>query len=62
MKTLLRVVLWAASLAAFLWLLTIAEEHDREDCEVRIAQELGTTARYLNGHCLVKGYGRFDGR
>lgn len=62
MKTLMVVVLWAAAIAALIWLMDIAGEHDREDCEVRIAQKLGTTARYINGHCMVKGYGRFDGR
>lgn len=62
MKTLLKVVLWVAGIAAFIWLLGVAGEHDRQDCEVRIAQELGTTARYIDGHCMVKGYGRMDGR
>nr|DAI83483.1 MAG TPA: hypothetical protein [Bacteriophage sp.] len=23
---------------------------------------VSTTAVYINGHCMVKGYGRFDGR
>lgn len=31
-----------------------------EDCEVRIAEKLNTTAVYIDGHCMVKGYGRFQ--
>jgi hypothetical protein len=29
--------------------------------EERVAKELNTTAVYINGRCMVKGYGRFDG-
>lgn len=32
------------------------------DCEERLAKELNTTAVYINDHCMVKGYGRADGR
>ncbi|MEA3808553.1 hypothetical protein VBK47_15615 [Enterobacter hormaechei] len=55
-------LLWVGGISLFALLVCFAGEHDREDCEVRIAKELNTTAVYINGHCMVKGYGRFDGR
>jgi hypothetical protein len=61
-KPLIRALLWCGALALFLLLFSWAGESDREDCEVRIARELNTTAVYINNHCMVKGYGRFDGR
>ncbi|HDG1667839.1 TPA: hypothetical protein PFE31_002091 [Kluyvera ascorbata] len=62
MKIVIRVLLWIGGISLFILLISMAGEHDREDCEVRIAKELNTTAVYINGHCMVKGYGRFDGR
>ncbi|GDB17696.1 hypothetical protein HmCmsJML134_00146 [Escherichia coli] len=62
MKILARLVLWGGGIALFIMLLGWAGESDRNDCEERIAKELSTTAVYINGHCMVKGYGRFDGR
>lgn len=62
MKTTIRVLLWIGGILLFCFLISIAGDHDREDCEVRIAKELNTTAVYINGHCMVKVYGRFDGR
>lgn len=47
---------------ALLFLAAVAGESDRADCEERIAKELNTTAVYINNHCMVKGYGRADGR
>lgn len=62
MKTVIRVLVWIVAIAVFFQLIVWAAESDRKDCEVRIAKELNTTAVYINGHCMVKGYGRFDGR
>lgn len=59
MKTLL---LWIIGLSAFVYLITWGDELDRKDCEERIARKLNTTAVYINSHCMVKGYGRADGR
>lgn len=62
MKAVVRVLLWVAGITLFIWAMALAGESDRENCEVRIARELNTTAVYINNHCMVKGYGRFDGR
>lgn len=56
------ILLWIIGIAAFAYLMAWAGERDREDCEVRLAKELNTTAVYINNHCMVKGYGRADGR
>lgn len=61
-KIAIRVLLWAGGISLFILLIAMAGESDREDCEVRIARALNTTAVYINNHCMVKGYGRFDGR
>lgn len=62
MKTVIRIFLWIVAIAVFAQLIVWANESDRKDCEERIAKELNTTAVFMNGHCMVKGYGRFDGR
>lgn len=62
MKPLLKVALWVAGIVAFCSLLYWADKSDQEDCEVRIAQELNTTAKYIDGKCMVKGYGSMNGR
>lgn len=62
MKIVRNILLWIIGIAAFAYLMTWAGETDREDCEVRLAKELNTTAVYINNHCMVKGYGRADGR
>lgn len=54
--------LWIVGIVAFGYLLALGGESDRKDCEERIAKELNTTAVYINNHCMVKGYGRIDGR
>ncbi|EAA6471173.1 hypothetical protein DMS41_19795 [Salmonella enterica] len=56
------IVGWIAGLWLFFLLLGWAGEQDRKDCEERIATELKTTAVFINNNCMVKGYGRFDGR
>ncbi|HCJ7390024.1 TPA: hypothetical protein NVL70_002815 [Enterobacter hormaechei subsp. xiangfangensis] len=62
MKTLSTVLLWIAGIAALGFLMNWAAESDRKDCEERLAKKLNTTAVYVNNHCMVKGYGRADGR
>ena len=62
MKIVIRILLWGGGISLFVLLVSMAGEHDRKDCEERIAKELSTTAVYINGHCMVKGYGRIDGR
>lgn len=62
MKTVIRAHIWVIGLSQLLLLFLLAGEHDRDDCKVRIANDLNTTAIYINGHCIFKGYGRFDGR
>lgn len=59
MKTFL---LWMLGAVALFFLAAVTQESDRADCEERIAKELNTTAVYINNHCMVKGYGRADGR
>lgn len=62
MKLALQILCWAAGIAALCFLMWWAGESDRIDCEERVAKELNTTAVYINNHCMVKGYGRADGR
>lgn len=50
-----------AGIVGFLMLINEAKEPARKDCEEELAKKLGTTAVYINGHCMVKGYGRADG-
>ena len=57
-----KIVCWVIVVAAFIALLGWADRSDQEDCEVRIAKELGTTAKYIDGKCMVKGYGRINGK
>jgi len=58
----LKIAKWAIGVAVIIALMAWADTSDREDCEVRIAKELGTTAKYIDGKCMVKGYGRINGR
>lgn len=62
MKVVRNILLWVIGIYGFGLLLTFASESDRKDCEERLAKELNTTAVYTNNHCMVKGYGRADGR
>ncbi|EME5571300.1 hypothetical protein VY397_004219 [Salmonella enterica] len=62
MKTVTRVLFWVVAIAVFAQLIAWADESDRKDCEERVAKELNTTAVFVNGRYMVKGYGRFDGR
>jgi len=59
---LFRVFMWCIGAASIIALMAWADTSEREDCEVRIAKELGTTAKYMDGKCMVKGYGRINGR
>ncbi|MFH2557779.1 hypothetical protein ABK736_20360 [Klebsiella aerogenes] len=58
----LKILFWIGAIVALCYLMGWADESDRKDCEERIAKELNTTAAYINNHCMVKGYGRADGR
>lgn len=62
MKAIRTLTLWIIGIAGLCYLMAWAGESDRKDCEERIARELNTTAVYINNHCMVKGYGRVDGR
>ncbi|ELI8317776.1 hypothetical protein ACIUVW_004002 [Yersinia enterocolitica] len=62
MKAARNILLWVIGISGFVLLLIFASESDRKDCEERLAKELNTTAVYINNHCMVKGYGRADGR
>ncbi|MEL5405974.1 hypothetical protein [Serratia nevei] len=62
MRRIKGILLWIIGLLAFAYLIGWGAELDRRDCEDRIAKELNTTAVYINNHCMVKGYGRADGR
>lgn len=62
MKVVRNIFFWIIGIAGFFWLLDYASESDRAACEDRLAKELNTTAVYINNHCMVKGYGRADGR
>lgn len=62
MRVTLKILFWIGAIVALCYLMGLAGESDRKDCEERIAQELNTTAVYINNHCMVKGYGRADGR
>ena len=52
---------WFVGIVMFFMLIGFAGESARKDCEEELAKKLGTTAVYINGHCMVKGYGRADG-
>lgn len=62
MKLVKNILLWVIGISCFVLLLIFASESDRKNCEERLAKELNTTAVYINNHCMVKGYGRADGR
>lgn len=66
MKTLALVALWLTLtffiIAGSIWATAYDAKQKSEACEGRIANELNTTAIYIDGHCMVKGYGRFNGR
>lgn len=62
MKKVITAAFWILVAVIFCLLARLAIGDAREDCEVRVAKKLNTTAVYMNGHCMVKGYGRFDGR
>ncbi|AVG34840.1 hypothetical protein [Enterobacter asburiae] len=62
MRSLFKILCWVAGICSFFYLIGLAGESDRKDCEERLAKELNTTAVYINNHCMVKGYGRADGR
>ncbi|WP_436882814.1 hypothetical protein [Enterobacter asburiae] len=59
MKTIITVTFWIVVAVIFCLLTHLAIGDAQEDCEVRVAKKLNTTAVYMNGHCMVKGYGRF---
>ena len=61
-KWVVRIFFWVIGIVMFFMLLNCAGELDRKNCEERIAKELNTTAVYINEKCMVKGYGRADGR
>lgn len=62
MKIARNIILWIIAIFAFFYVLNIASQSDIDHCEVDIANRLHTTAVYVDGHCMVKGYGRWDGR
>lgn len=62
MKTARNIILWIIGIVAFIFVLNAASESDINHCEVDIAKKLNTTAVYVDGHCMVKGFGRWDGR
>ncbi|POZ17028.1 hypothetical protein C3Z09_08255 [Lelliottia aquatilis] len=62
MKKLTTAAFWIVVTVLFCLMVRWTIGSAQEDCEVRVAKELNTTAVYMNGHCMVKGYGRFDGR
>ena len=62
MRTTFKILLWVCGIATFCALLSWAGDFDKSDCEVTLAKKLNTSAVYYRGHCLVKGYGRVDGR
>lgn len=62
MKLAFQILCWVGGITALCFLMAWAGESDRKDCEERLAKELNTTAVYINNHCMVKGYGRADGR
>lgn len=62
MRKITTAAIWIAAAILFCLLAYWAIGSAQEDCEVRVAKELNTTAVYINNHCMVKGYGRFDGR
>lgn len=62
MKLAFQILCWIGGISAPCFLMGWAGESDRKDCEERLAKELNTTAVYINNHCMVKGYGRADGR
>lgn len=62
MRKITTTAIWIAAAILFCFLVRWTIGSAQEDCEVRVANELNTTAVYINGHCMVKGYGRFNGR
>jgi len=59
-RTFKAMVLFAV-IVGFFMLINEGTVSARKECEEVLAKKLGTTAVYINGRCMVKGYGRFGG-
>lgn len=56
----MRILFWLFIVFIFGAVMVLAKEHHRDDCETHIAKQLNATAVYINGRCMVKGYGRIN--
>lgn len=56
----MKILFWLFIVFIFGAAAVLAGNHDRDDCETRIAKQLNTTAVYINGRCMIKGYGRIN--
>lgn len=56
----MKIVLWIIAAFLFCFVMFIARNADVERCEVDTARKLNTEAHWVNGKCMIKGYGRFN--
>lgn len=61
MKIARNIILWIIGIVGFCFLMNWAAEGDKSYCEEYIANKLHSTAVYVGGQCMVKGYGRWGG-
>ena len=54
MKTILTIAAVMFTLFFIAWQIN---ESDRYDCEVRTAKEVNAETKYIDGQCLIKGWG-----
>lgn len=59
MKFLKWVIIFALVIAG-LYALAAIQENEKHKCEVDLAKKFNSTAMYVNGHCVVYGYGRVN--
>lgn len=56
----IRVIAWVTGIVIFMFLMYLARDAEVQRCEVDTARKLNAEAHYVNGKCMVKGWGRFN--
>lgn len=57
----LKIAKWAVVIAVIIALTSWANKSKKEDCEVKMAKELGAATKYIDGRCMAKGYATISG-
>lgn len=56
----IKLLLTIAGVIGFVVLIGLAGDASKKRCEVDTAQKLGAPAKWVNGKCMVKGWGKFE--